>query len=125
MIIFSHASMSDLTIERGRLFPLREPIELNQERQLTENKNPKVIDYGGYLNLWEMRFEGLSKDNYDGVVNGLKTWFQDSNINWAQNNFTLTDESGTDHTMRYWADDFDMPADADNRYSITLILLKE
>lgn len=124
-IKFSKAGMSDLTLERGRLFPVISPITINQDRYLTESNNPKVIDYGDNLELKELKFNYLSKDNYDGATNGLKTWFEDSTINWCENNFTLTDENGATHTVRLWQDKFDMRMTSNGRYTISLTLLEE
>lgn len=124
-IVFSHASLSDLTLERGRIYPVSQPIQINQDRYLTESNNPKVIDYGDDLNFIQLNFQYLSKDNYDGATNGLKTWFQDSNINYSENSFTLTDEDGVAHTVRFWQANFNMPQTSNGRYQISLTLLKE
>lgn len=125
-IVFSKSGMSNLTLERGRLFPFSEgDIEINQDRYLTEDNNPIVINYGDNLELVVLSFSFLTKDNYDGAVNGLKTWFEDSNIEWSSNSFTLTDENGVAHTVRYWDDKFSMPKNVNGRYSGKLILLKE
>ncbi len=125
-IVFSAGGMSDLTLERGRLVPYSpEDVTINQDNYLTESNNPKVTNYGDNLNLINLSFRHLSKDNYDGTVNGLKTWFEDANINWMVNNFTLTDENGQAHTVRLWNKKWRMSADRGGRYSITLRLLKE
>lgn len=124
-IVFSKAGLSDLTLERGRLYPLSTPIEINQELYLTENLNPKIIDYGSTITYWKLAFNHLSKDNYNGTVNGLYTWFSSSTINWSEANFTLTDEKGVTHTVRLWQTNFDMPQNEGGRYSISLTLLEE
>jgi len=125
-IIFQKSGLSDLTLERGRVFPVTDTrIRPNQERYLTESLNPKVVVYGGTLQLLELRLEGLSRDNYDGAVNGLKTWFESSQVNWSANNFTLVDEQGQTRTVRLWSDEFKMTLVAPNRYSVSLLLLEE
>ena len=124
-IVFSASGMSNLTLERGRLYPLSKPTEINQELNLTDDMNPKVTDYGGTAKYWKLMFNYLSKDNYDGSVNGLKTWFEDSNINWCATSFTLTDENGVAHTVRLWQKAFDMPEHGSSRYSIAFTLLEE
>lgn len=124
-IKFSAAGMSDLTLERGRLYPIKKPQTKHQERHLTESMNPKVISYSGTLTLWRLDLIYLSSDNYSGAVNGLKTWFEDSNINYSANSFTLTDEDGVTHTVRLWQDNFDMQKIPSGRYQISLLLLKE
>ena len=124
-IVFSAAGMSNLTLERGRLYPLSMPIQINQELNLTDGMNPKITDYGGTAQFWKVIFNYLSKDNYDGSVNGLKTWFEDSNINWCENSFILTDENGVAHTVRLWQKGFDMPENSSGRYSVSLTLLEE
>lgn len=124
-IKFSAGGMSTLTLERGRLYPLSMPVQINQELNLTDGMNPKVTDYGGGVQFWKMMFNYLSKDNYDGAINGLKTWFEDSNINWCENSFTLTDEDGNTHTVRLWQKNFDMPENSNSRYSVGLTLLEE
>ena len=125
-IVFQKAGLSDLTLERGRLFPYSEKdIEINQKRYLTEDNNPIVIDYGSNLNTIRLSFSHLTSDNYDGTVNGLVTWFETSEVNWSANNFTLVDELGVSHTVRFWQKEFAMPKQIGGRYSIELILLKE
>lgn len=124
-IVFQKSGMSDLTLERGRILPKKNPIEINQERYLTQNNKPIVVNYGSSLNLIEVEFNYLSKDNYDGAVNGLKTWFEDTSINWSANNFTLVDELGESHTVRFWQDKFDMQQNVGGRYSIKFTLLEE
>ena len=124
-IIFSKAAMSDLYLERGRLYPVSKPQEKHQERHLTESMNPKVVSYPGTLTLWQLEFNYLSQNNYDGTTHGLKTWFENSLINYSENSFTLTDEDGVTHTVRLWQDVFDMKRHGSGRYSISLTLIKE
>jgi len=124
-ITFQKSGMDDLVIERGRLLPKDDKLRLNQERHLTESNNPKVIVYGDALELLELNFKNLTKENYDGATHGIKTWFQNSNINWSENNFTLIDENGLSYTVRYWSDTFSMPLIFNGRYSTSLVLLKE
>ncbi len=125
-IVFQKAGLSDLTIERGRILPLElDNIAVNHDMYLTEDNKPKVTDYGDSLNLIRLAFKSLTKDNYDGVVNGLKTWFESTQINWAENSFTMTDESQVVHTVRWWQKKFGMPLSAAGLYSISFILLKE
>jgi len=125
-IVFSASGMSDLTLERGRAVPYSpENIEANQDNYLTESNNPKVIDYGNDLEMISLSFQHLSKDNYDGAINGLKTWFENANINWMENSFTLTDENGASHTVRLWSKRWRMIRGRGGRYSVTLPLLKE
>jgi len=124
-IVFSKSGLSDLTLERGRLYPLPMPIQINQELNLTDGMNPKVTDYGGTAQFWKVVFNYLSKDNYDGSVNGLKTWFESSQVNWCENSFTLTDENGVAHAVRLWQKGFDMPENSSSRYSVGLTLLEE
>ncbi len=125
MIIFRKAGLSDLTLERGALFPMRNPIEKNQYRYLTESGNAKVYTQSGEHETLVLKFQGLSRDNYDGTVNGLKTWLKASQINWAENAFTLIDSDQRELTVRYWADNFDMPPASFNRYDVTLTLKVE
>jgi len=124
-IVFSKAGLSDLTLERGRLYPISKPIQINQELYMTESLNAKVVDFGSTATFWMMVFSYLSKDNYDGTTNGLKTWFESSTINWCENNFTLTDESGVSHTVRLWQNKFDMQESSSGRWNISFTLLKE
>jgi hypothetical protein len=125
-ITFIKGGLSNLTMERGRSIPLSMPIEINQELYQTESMNAKVIDYGSKATYIKMEFRFLSKDNYDGAVNGLSTWFNSSQINWCSNSFTMVDESGVSHTVRLWQTNWDMPRDINNnRYSVVFILKKE
>lgn len=123
-IVFSKGGLSDLTLTRGRIFPLAEPIEINQEINLTDGMNPKVTDYGGTAVFWQVTFLYLTKDNFDGAVNGLKTWFSSTVINWCENSFTLIDESGVSHTVRLWQKQFNMPENSNGRYSVSFTLFK-
>ena len=125
-IVFAKAGRSNLTFERGRIVPYSTvEYTINQQLDLTESNNPKVTDYGDDLQLMKLTFNHLSKDMYNGTVNGLETWFSSSQINWAVNNFTMTDEGGTAHTVRLWQKGFALSKDQGNRYSLSIILLKE
>ena len=125
-IVFSKSGLSDLTLERGRIYPYSEgDIEIHQDRYLTESNEAKVVDYGTDLTMIVVRFQYLTKDNYDGATNGLKTWFQTSEINWSANSFTLNDENGVDHTVRFWQGNFSMPRTSSGRYQIQLIFKEE
>jgi len=86
---------------------------------------PKVVDYGNTLKLIELKLEGLSRENFDNAVNGLKTWFESSQINWCENSFTMVDETGTNRTVRLWQKEFKMAEVSPNRYSVSLTLLEE
>ena len=125
MIQFTKAGVGKLTLERGRVLPARRPVKINQIMSLTKGNNAKVADIGSALKLIELRLEGLSRDNYDGSVNGLLTWFENSGINWAQNTFTLTDEFGATKTVRLWQKDFDMVVNEGETFSVTLTLKVE
>ena len=125
-IVFSKSGLSDLTLERGRMFPYSDgSITIHQDRYLTESNEAKVVDYGSDLTMIVLRFQYLSKDNYNGATNGLKTWFQTSEINWSANSFTMTDEDGVAHTVRFWQGDFSMPKTSNGRYQIQLVLKEE
>lgn len=125
MITFRKSGLSDLVIPRGRLYPAKTPIEINQDRLLTESNNPIVVNYGDHLELLEISLEGLTRDSYDGTVNGIKSWFKNSAINFAENNFTIEDEHGESFTVRYWAGNFDMQETGENNFSVKLKLLIE
>lgn len=125
-IVFQKGGMSDLALERGRLLPYSpENININQEKYLTESNNPKITDYGSNLKLISLQFSHLTKDNYDGTVNGLKTWFEDSTINWLESSFTMVDENNVSHTIRLWQDKFEMSMSSNGRYSIFLIFKED
>ena len=108
MIVFQKSGLSDLTIQRGRAFPVRNPHKPNQIRHLTENNQAKVISFGQALRLVELQVGGLNADNYNGAVNGLQTWFSSSQINYSLNSFTMIDEYGESNTVRLWQDDFEV-----------------
>ena len=67
----------------------------------------------------------MTKDQYDCAVNGLKTWFESSSINWAATSFTMLDEKGNSHTVRWWQGNFNMVEHANGRYAIQFTLKKE
>lgn len=126
MITFIKSGLSNLTMERGRAVPYSpDEIEPNQLMELTESDNPIVVDYGSSLNFITLELTNLSKDQYDGSVNGLKTWFQSTEINWAANSFTMVDEFGVSNTVRWWQKTFSMPVFSNGRYSISFRLLKQ
>lgn len=125
-ITFQKSGRSDLTMERGRIVPYTAwDVEVNQENYLTESMNPKVIDYGGVLNIISLQFQYLSYDNYLGTVNGLRTWFESSQINYMENSFTMIDEFGLTHTVRLWQNKIKMDMNAAGRYTIGIDLLEE
>jgi len=122
MIIFQKTGLPDLTIERGRVYPLNNPTEINQDRYLTESNHDVIVNYGNHAKFLELELKFLSKDNYDGAINGLKNWFESSQINYSENSFTLIDELGYSRTVRLWQGEFDMPENFSGRYSIKLTL---
>ena len=125
-IVFKKSGVSDLTLERGRIVPYStEEDQINQERYLTENYTSKVVNYGSNGKFLELTFKHLTKDNYDGTANGLRTWFNNSNINWSKYSFTLVDEDGVSHTVRLWQNRFKMGVDNAGRYSVKLIFKVE
>jgi len=125
-IVFTKAGRSNLTFERGRIVPYSTvEYTINQQMDLTESNTPKVTDYGDDLKLMKLVFNHLSKDMYNGTVNGLETWFSSSEVNWAENSFTMTDETGATHTVRLWQKKFGMTADQGGRYGVSIVLLKE
>lgn len=126
MIVFQKSGLSDLTMERGRIVPYSpEEIEIDQIQNLTENNIPIIVDYGNNLTFINLEFNHLSKDNYDGATNGLKTWFSSSQVNWMANNFTMIDENGVSHTVRLWDKKFKFQTLGSGRYNISIKLLKE
>ncbi len=124
-IVWQKGGMSDLTIDKGRSFPVSEPIEINQERYMTESFNAKVISYGSSAKFIQLDISGVPKDNYDGTVNGIKTWFEDSNVNWSENSFTMIDERGNTLTVRFWQDGFSMPEAWAHRHNVSILLKVE
>ncbi len=125
-ITFQKAAMSDLVLERGRLLPFSpEAISINQDMYLTESNNAKTVKYGDNLSLVKLSFNNLTKDNYDGTVNGLKIWFENALIDWTLNSFTMIDEAGIINTVRLWQKDFTMPLKSNSRYLIGLTLKLE
>jgi len=123
MITFEKNGLTSLTIAGGRITPYSpEDQILNQETYLTESSNPKVVNYGSNLNLIKLVLKNLSKDNYDGSTQGIKTWFETSTINWSSASFTLKDEFGTDYLARLWQNKFSVKARPNSRYDITIIL---
>lgn len=124
-IVFQKSGLSDLTLERGRIFPVSSPIQVNQERYLTESLNAKVVVYSPSASFMEFKLAGISKDNFDGATNGLKTWFESSQVNWSENSFTLLDEDNVEHTVRLWQDELNVEEISPNRYQVTLLFKEE
>jgi len=124
-IVFSKTGLSNLTIEQARSFPLLEEITINQQMYLTEGNEAKVVDYGDDLEIINIVIGGLSHDNLTGTVNGLLTWFKNSAINWAQNSFTMTDETGAAQTVRFWDKKFKKVQKANGIFDISFKLKKE
>ena len=122
-ITFQKASMTDLILERGRLLPTTpEVISINQDMYLTESNDAKTVKYGTNLKTSKLSFNNLTVDNYNGTVNGLKTWFEDALIDWTLNSFTLINEAGETLTVRLWQKKFSMGLKSNSRYSVNLLL---
>ncbi len=124
-IVWKKTGMSDLTIDKGRSFPVNEPIQINQERYLTESLNAKVINFGSSAKFIQLDIAGVPRDNYNGTINGIKSWFENSNVNWSKNSFTMIDERGVTLTVRLWQDDFNMPEQWANRHNVSILLKVE
>lgn len=114
-----------LIFEKGRIFPKPNPIEINQAMGFSEDMKAKVADMGNNLELIDVMMQRLTKDQYDGTVNGLKTWFDNTNINWRKNTFTFQDETGAKITVRLLDENFDMPEVVSGFYSFKLRLMQE
>ena len=125
MITFKKTGLTDLVISRGRILPSSEPIIINQDKLITSSNNVIIIDKGINTKLIKLSFKFLTKDNYDGAINGLKTWFENSQINWMENTFTLVDENNVEKTVRLWDDKFDMKFEKGDTYSVSLTLRDE
>jgi len=122
MIIFKKTGLSDLYIPVGRTFPSNEPIQTNQNLYLTSGSQAKVVVTQAVHKTLELRLDGLPRDSFDGVFNGIKTWFESAIINWSYASFTMTDENGADHTVRLWQKKFNMPRVNNGLYSTKLLL---
>lgn len=126
MIVFQKSGLSDLTLERGRVIPATGSIEPHQYAHLTQSNNAKVYDVGSNeLEFIDIQLAGLSRDNYDGATNGLKTWFESSQINWRMNSFTMVDELGESRTVRLWQDNITYTVDGFDQYTIRFRLKVE
>jgi len=124
-IVFQKSGLSDLTLEHGRSYPTSIVIEVNQERYLTEDFKPKVIDFGSSHETMVIKLEGISKDNIDGAINGLRTWFEASQVTWALNSFTMINERGINQTIRWWDKSFKIKEVSPNRYDVSFIVKVE
>jgi hypothetical protein len=126
MITFQGSGMSDLAVQHGRSFPFSpSSIEWNQEVHLTEEYNSKILDFGSSIEFIQVVLTGLTRDNYQGSVNGLRTWFMDSNINGAETSFTFIDENNETHTVRLWQTKINFQLDGFDSYSVSFVLKKE
>ena len=123
-LIFSKSGAPTVTFSRGRIFPIAEPININQRRNETESMRTKVISYGSQSNFIRVALDGLPKADYD-EANGLRTFLEDPSVNWSANTFTMTDETGVARTVRFWQDTFQMEEVAPNRYRVNILLKVE
>jgi len=121
-ITFQKAGLSDLTIETGRSFPIKEDITFNQEINLTEDRQPKVVDYGGDPESFiEVNINPISVKEY----NDLKAWFVSSQVNGSANTFTMIDEEGTTKTVRLWDKKVSLSKEGFGIYSTSFLLREE
>jgi len=121
-VTFQKAGLSDLTIETGRSFPIKEDIAFNQEINLTEDRQPKVVDYGGDPESFiEVNINPISVKEY----NDLKAWFISSQVNGSANTFTMIDEEGTTKTVRLWDRKVSLSKEAFGVYSTSFLLREE
>lgn len=121
---FVKETLPPLVFEKGQSYPIHRPIKPRQIIQEAVGGAEMVTDVGTPEELFNLVFQRLSEDNYSGLVNGLKTWFEDSNINWGQNSFTYQDEDGVETTVRYLDNTFDMPDRIAKLFSTKLTLRK-
>lgn len=125
-ITFSKSGLTDCVIEHGRISPyIPLDITINQELYLTEDNQSKVVNYGSNFETIELIFKNLSRDNYDGSANGIKTWFENPTISWSLHPFTMVDEFGLTHSVRLWQNEFAVNAKPNGRYDISLTLKVE
>jgi len=118
---FQKTGVTTVIFDRGRVFPVSEPVEVYQHRYNTEGLNTKVISYDVEINFINASFTGLTSAN----KTALETFFQHANVNWSESDFTFVDENGVSRTVRLWQDRFNMVETSPNRFSVTFLLKDE
>jgi hypothetical protein len=118
---FQKSGAPNVTFDRGRVFPVSEPVEVYQHRYDTEGLNTKVVSYGVQNNFINASFTGLSAAN----KTALENFFNDPDVNWSENTFTFVDENSVSRTVRLWQDRFNMVETSPNRFSVTFLLKDE
>jgi len=118
---FQKTGVTTVTFDRGRVFPISEPIEVYQHRYDTEGLNTKVISYNVQNDFINAPFTGLSAAN----KTALETFFQHVNVNWSESDFTFVDENSQSRTVRLWQDRFNMVENSPNRFSVSFLLKDE
>ena len=125
MITFKKTGKSDLTIKNGRILPAKDSIQINQIKTLTSGNNPIVVDYSNSKKIYKLVLKNLSKDEFSGSINGIKTWFKSPEINWMMNSFTMILTDGTQKIVRLWNNKFDMNMKPNFRYDLIIELREE
>jgi len=114
-------SSTTITFERGRSFPATDNIEPNQITNESGAGYVQVITNGMAKRYLQCNFGHLSESQ----MTNLYAFLSDAKVNYKAHTFTFTDENGTDHTVRYWSDNFSRDTEHSLMQSVEILLKVE
>jgi len=97
-ILLTQTGVPTVTFARGRLFPMAIEEGINQRIEVAEDGTPQVTELGPTIRQWTVELTGVN----DTVEAAFRAFMEHANQRWALKAFTLTDETNTAYTVRYW-----------------------
>ena len=113
--------MTTLIFSKGYLYPIRENIKFNQQKEMAEGGPIRVVTWRPPTVTLPLHFERMPLSDYQN----LKAWLLSPTINGAANWFTFTDVNAVEYAVRWWEDNnvFSMPEVSAGLYTFDMVLI--
>lgn len=107
--------MTTVTFSRGNLYPVDNPVQLDQKRLVSQGKKVRVAQLGPDEEYKVIAFRQLPYADYLAVRAFLLA-------KRSNQTFTLIDSTSTSYTVRWWPSDdrFSMPDMGNGLYNLDL-----
>ena len=115
---FSKSGVPTFTFEKGSFLPINRPRIPNQIIGVAGGGQKKVAKVGERARQFPIIMNRVSSTQHDN----LWTFIEDTNIDYALNTFTFTNEDSTAYTVRLMDRKVDIPRVKGGLYNIRLLL---
>lgn len=119
---YSKSGVATFTFEKARFLPVRKPKTPGQIIGKAGGNQVKVANVAPVEQLFMVVVDRVTSTQEAN----LRTFIEDSNINYSLNTFTFTDENSTTYTVRFWnLKNFDIPQVKGSLFNMNHILRVE